>query len=306
MDRVDARVSNPDKVIFPDAGLTKRDLVGYYEDVGPAMLPHIAGRPLTLERYPNGIGAKGFMQKNASKHFPEYIHRVEVPRRDGSTTHPVVTSVAGITYLANQGTVTFHVPTVRIEQLFVPDRFIVDLDPAEGDTESARLATEVTGAFLAEYGLASIPMTTGGDGYHTVVPIEPGLGTSAVGEIAQAAAALLEYRHPGLLTTHFRKERRKGRVFVDWLRNRAGQTGVAPWSLRARPGAPAAVPITWDELEDTAPDGWSLATAPAQPQPDPLLALAATPSDLRAAGEAILTEAAARGVELAAFDRFRS
>lgn len=297
-------VSNPDRVLFPGAGFTKADIVEYYERIGAAMLPHVSGRPLTLERYPRGIGAKGFMQKNAAKHFPDFIGRIELPKSDGTTTYPLVETPEGIAYLANQGTITFHVWTSRLPDLWHADRLIMDLDPAEGDPAAARAATRIIGSMLDDLGITSAPMATGSKGYHVFAAIEPTLEADVLGLLSRQLAHLAAHAHPDLLTTEFRKENRKGRVFVDWLRNQPGSTGVAPWSLRPRTGAPVAVPITWAELETTAPDEWRLDTIDKRVGVDPILEL--VPQDLGDLIEPVARQIDDAGIVLATFDRFRS
>ncbi len=299
-------VSSPGKVIFPDRGLTKADLVGHYEAVGERMLPHVAGRPLTLHRFPAGIAAKGFMQKNAADHFPASIRRVEVPKREGGvTTYAVVEEAGDLAYLANQNTVTFHVWTSRLPDLERPDRVIFDLDPAGGDWEAARQAAALVRDYLAGTGLPTVPMTTGSNGYHLVTKVEPAIHVDELSDFARTAAALLARRHDDLLTDEFRIEKRRGRVYVDWLRNRFSQTGVAPWSLRARPGAPVAVPFEWGELAGTLPQRWKLGdVGPRLERPDPIVEL--RPVDAAPALAAVAAEAEAAGLELEPFDRFRS
>jgi bifunctional non-homologous end joining protein LigD len=253
-------VTNPEKVLFPDDGITKGDLVGYYETAAPLMVPHAKGRPLTLERYPNGIGEQGFFQKNAADYFPESIGRVLVPKEDGTVEHPVVNDGEGLVYLANQGTVSFHVWTSRSPTLDRPDRMIFDLDPPEGDVVAARWAARRVGEILDELRLGGLPMTTGSKGYHVVVPLVPEATIEQVGETARAIAAALAVRHQDRLTTEFRIAKREGRVFIDWLRNRYAQSGVCPWSVRPKARAPVAVPLTWEELGRSRPDRWRLGT----------------------------------------------
>jgi bifunctional non-homologous end joining protein LigD len=298
-------ISNPDRVVFPDIGLTKRDVVRYYAESADRLLPHLQGRPLTLERYPRGLSGDGFMQKHAPKHFPDFIERIEVPRRDGTTIHAGVSDAAGLAYLANHGTITFHVPTARLPDLWHPDRLIFDLDPADGDVAGARRAATAVREALAALGIPSTPMTTGSKGYHVVTMLEPTLDLLVVGRFSQVLSALIVADQPDLLTSEFRIERRKGRVFVDWLRNRPGQTGVAPWSIRARPGAPIAVPITWDALEITEPDTYTVSTIVADLD-DPLVDAAASPVDITAAVETVEGLATERRIEIQPFDRFRS
>ncbi len=251
-------ISNPDKVLFPDAGLTKADLVGHYLRFGERMLPFVARSPLTLERYPSGIGKKGFRQKNASDHFPDSVSRVEIDKNDGGvTTYATVDSVDGIAYLANQGTITFHPWTSRLPDLDKPDFLVLDLDPTEGDLEGVRAVAETARSVLEEFGLDSMLTTSGSKGFHIWVPIEPEAGFDAVGSAARALAGIVEDRNDNA-TTEFLKEVRAGRVFVDWLRNGWGASIASPWSVRAREGAPVATPIPWNRLNDTVPDQWSI------------------------------------------------
>lgn len=298
-------VGNPDKLIFPEAGYTKRDLVAHYERVGGAMLPHVDARPLTLQRFPNGVAEKGFMQKNASKHFPDFIGRVEMPKQDGTTIYPTVSTEEGIAYLANQGTVTFHAWTSKVPHLDTPDRLILDIDPETGDTASARKGATVVRDILESLHVPSAPMATGSKGYHVVSSIEPSLGVEDVGAFARAVASIAATLEPDVLTTEFSIEKRRGRAFVDWLRNRYGQTGVAPWSLRPRPDATVAVPIAWDELDEVAPDAWNLGTVEARLGVDSILGLHAVSLD--GAIAAIPARLAELDITVdEGFDRFRS
>jgi bifunctional non-homologous end joining protein LigD len=291
-------ISNPDKVLFPDAGLTKADLVGHYEQFGERMLPFVASSPLTLERYPNGIGSKGFRQKNASDHFPDYIGRVDIPKRDdGVTVYPTVDSTEGLAYLANQGTITFHPWTSRLPDLDRPDFLVLDLDPIEGDIQGVRQVARTTHAVLEEFDLDSMLATSGSKGFHIWVPLVADHTFEVVGTVARALAGLIVHRDEHA-TTEFLKDDRAGRVFVDWLRNAWGSSIAAPWSVRAREGAPVVTPIPWDHLETAEPDGWSIAnvdTAPDLVMPEPQ----------GFDSEPIIEAAQAIGVDLEArFDRF--
>jgi bifunctional non-homologous end joining protein LigD len=259
-------VSNPDKVIFPQAGLTKADLVSHYERFGERMLPFLADSPLTLERYPNGIGNKGFRQKNASDHFPDFIGRVEIDKADGGTTvYPTLDSVEGLAYLANQGTITFHPWTSRLPDLDKPDFLVLDLDPTEGDVDGARHVAGTVYGILEEFGLESMLATSGSKGFHIWVPIVADHGFGVVGTVARSLAGLVVGRDD-LATTEFLKEDRAGRVFVDWLRNGWGSSIASPWSVRSREGAPVATPIPWDHLDSATPDEWSIATIEDAPE----------------------------------------
>lgn len=243
-------VTHPDKVYFPDDGFTKGDVVGYYRAVAPHFLRHAAGRPLSLQRFPDGIGAEGFYQKKAPDGFPDWIPRVEVPLADGTTqTQVTVRHEADLVFLVQQVTITFHAWTSRAGTLDRPDRMVFDLDPAEGTgfaavRDTARLLRDE----LEGVGLATYPMVTGSSGVHVQVPLRTGPDFDAVRTFARQVADALAAAHPDALTTEVRKDKRRGRLFLDVARNAGGQTAVAPYSLRARPGAPAATPLTWDEL----------------------------------------------------------
>ena len=252
-------ISHPDRIIYPKAGLTKGDVVAHYKRVGEQMLRFASGRPLTLQRFPKGIDAKGFMQKNAGKHFPSTIERYAVPKRDGDFTHyPVVTRVEDLCYLANQGTLTFHMWTATTQRPQHPDWMILDLDPEADDLDGVRFATFALRDVLAEFSLAGFALATGSKGFHIWVPLDGSVAFNEVSLATRALAGLAAQRHPSRLTTEFLKRNRAGRVFVDWLRNTGIATVVVPFSLRPRPGAPVAVPVHWEELDAAAPDQWTL------------------------------------------------
>lgn len=253
------KVSSPDRVIFPGAGLTKADVVQHYEAVGDRMLAFLADRPLTLQRFPRGIAAKGFMQKNAAKHFPETIARYPVAKRDGTMTqYPVVHKSEDIAYLANQGTITFHMWTSTVTRPNHPDWLVLDLDPEEADTQGVRFAAQAAAVVLDEFGLNGMLLATGSKGFHIWVPLDGAVGFEHVSLATRALAGIIASRHSDKLTTEFLKKDRAGRVFVDWLRNTSIATVVVPFSLRPRPGAPMAVPLRWDELPTARPGQWSL------------------------------------------------
>ncbi len=263
------RISSPDKVLFPASGITKAELVGYYDRVAPAMLPALLGRPLTLHRFPRGIGAKGFMQKNAADHFPETIQRHQTRKNDGGfTTYPIISSADDISWLANQNTITFHIWTSRVPTTDRPDWMVLDLDPPEMPGAPGPLAAMLRDVrtvavaardVLASFGLSAALVATGSKGFHLWVRLDGALGFDQISLANRALAGLVAADVPEQATTEFLKKERGGRVFVDWLRARPGATVVAPLSVRARPGAPVAVPIQWDEINDAQPDGWTIA-----------------------------------------------
>lgn len=252
-------VSSPDKLLFPDDGVTKAEVVDHYRLVAEAMLTLAAGRPLTLQRFPSGIDGKGFMQKNAADYFPETIKRLPVPKRGGGETrYPVVDRAEDIVYLANQNTVTFHMWTSSADRPGRPDWLVIDLDPEAGDVEAVRAAVLTVREVLASFDLFGTPVATGSKGFHVWVRLDGTQGFDQVSLAARALAGLAVAKASTSLTTEFLKKNRQGRVFVDWLRATPTATVVVPFSLRPRPGAPVAVPLLWDEVQTANPDGWRI------------------------------------------------
>lgn len=294
-------VSSADRVLFPDSGITKGEVVAYYAAVAARMLPYMARRPLTLERYPKGIAEKGFMQKNAGKHFPDYIERMEMPKRDGVTVHPVVTNEEGVAYLANQGTITFHSPASTRGNVRVPDRLVLDLDPSVDDVGMIRDAVLSTKAFLDALELPSLLLATGSKGYHLVVPVREA-SFDDTGHLAHMIATLLAAQHPDLLTQKFLKKDRGKRVLVDWMRNGWWATSVVPWSIRPRLGAPVATPLAWSELPNVGPAGMRLFGAFEREDPWPDLEGEAVA--IGSAVEATQLAMDTAGLELTHVDRF--
>jgi bifunctional non-homologous end joining protein LigD len=255
-------ISRPDKVLFP-SGITKADLARYYEGVAEAMLPHLARRPLNLERYPDGVTGHRIIQQHASSHFPDWIARVEVPKKGGTVEHVVADNAATLVYLANQACVTFHTWLSRSDRLDRPDRLIIDLDPSIEDAD-VRGATQQIGELFEELGLQPWAMTTGSRGYHLLVPLVRRAGFDEVRAFARDLAELAANRDPHTFTTEQRKAKRAGRILIDVMRNAYAHTAVAPYSVRPRPDAPVATPLRWEELSDrkTRPDGFTLRTVP--------------------------------------------
>jgi bifunctional non-homologous end joining protein LigD len=240
-------VSNPRKVLFPADGITKADLAAYYLRVAPTMLPHLAGRPVTMHRFPDGIGALGFLQKNVPDTFPDWVERVRVLKKTGHLDHLLCADAATLVFLADQGTITPHVWLSRADAPMHPDRLVLDLDPP-GAFEEARFAARAARALFEEVGLKPFVMTTGSRGLHVVVPLDRRWVFDRVREFARDAAALLARRNPDRLTTEHRKAKRGDRVFLDAGRNAYAQTVVAPYAVRALDGAPVATPLDWEEL----------------------------------------------------------
>lgn len=299
-------VTHPDRVVFPDDGITKGEVVAYYTQVSERMLPFIAGRALSVERFPQGIGGQGFMQKNAPDHYPsELIGRHEVPKEGGGTTvYPVVDTPEGITYFANFGVITFHVPSVLIEDEDHPDWVIWDLDPPPDRVDVVREAAGAIRTILENHAIPTLPLASGSKGYHLRARLQPNLDVETVAGIARGTAALAAAAHPDLMTLAFRRADRGDRVFVDWLRNSGRSTSVVPWSLRPRPGAPVAAPLAWDELDSIAPDAIRLRTIAERLDIDPWADQ--EPVDLTPSVESVERAVADAGIEFEPFDRFRS
>jgi bifunctional non-homologous end joining protein LigD len=255
-------VSRPDKPLFP-TGITKADLARYYETIAPAMLPHLAGRPLNLERYPDGIEGTRIIQQRAGEHFPQWIRRVTVPKKGGTVTHVMASDAATLVYLAGQACITLHAWLSRADRLERPDRMIFDLDPSDGAADAVRAAALDIGELLRELGLEPFAMATGSRGYHVTVALQRRAGFDEVRSFARDVARVAVARDPGL-TLEQRKAARRGRILVDVMRNAYAHTAVAPYSVRPRPEAPVATPLRWEELSQpaTRPDRWTLRTLP--------------------------------------------
>ncbi|HVK74581.1 MAG TPA: non-homologous end-joining DNA ligase [Kofleriaceae bacterium] len=259
-------ITHPDKLLFPDDGITKAELAGYYDAVAPAMLPHLRRRPVTMERYPAGITAKGFIQKSVTRGFPAWLERIEVPKHGGTVHHPLINDRRALQWMANQNCVTPHVWNRRVPDLVHPDLCLFDLDPADDDPAVLRAAALAVRDLLAERGLPSWVKTSGSKGFHVVVPLDGTAEVEAVARFADAVAAELVRRDPAHLTQAFAKADRGGRIYVDTGRNGYSATVAAAYAVRARAGAPVSAPCTWDELASGAvgPRAFTLRTMPAR------------------------------------------
>ena len=246
-------ISKPDKVLFPDVGVTKLGLAEYYDAVADVMLPHLRGRPVNMQRFPDGVGAMAFYEKKVPSHFPDWVHSVEVHTEDGSQRQVVVDDRRSLVYLAQQACITPHTWLCTSQELERPDQLIFDLDPSDDSLAKVRRATRLVGGLLEELGLTTYLKTTGSRGYHVLVPLRPSLGFDEVRDFARHCAERLVEQEPDLLTIEQRKAKRGDRVFVDIGRNAYGQTAVPAYAVRARPSAPVSTPITWDELSRVKP-----------------------------------------------------
>jgi len=240
-------ISNRDKVLFPDAGVTKGDLIDYYARIAPDVLPHYRGRALTMHRFPDGIAKDGFYQKAIPDYFPDWIDRITLSKESGEITQVVADTAATLVYLANQGCITPHLALARTQTPDHPDRLVFDLDPSDDDFSKVQSVAKCLRAQLQTRDLPAFVQTTGSRGLHILIPLDATVGFDGVRKAAHAIAEALVADLPEIATLEHRKSKRGTRVFIDTLRNAYGQTSVAPYAVRARPGAPIATPVTWKE-----------------------------------------------------------
>ncbi len=261
-------ISNRDKVFFPDAGLTKGDVIDYYDGIADVMVPHMERYGDNMQRFPEGLEGESFYNKDAPDYFPKWISTVEFPKREGGRFHaPIVDSKAALVYLANQAVLTHHLYLSRVDDLEHPDKMIYDLDPPENseDFGSVHGAAEDIRAVLQELDMEAWIQTTGSKGFHIIVPLDQSADFEEVRNFARDVALVMVRRSPDKYTLEERKNKRKGRIFLDMMRNAYGATAVAPYSVRARPGATVATPVHWNEIkEGVSPRGWTIENIPAR------------------------------------------
>jgi bifunctional non-homologous end joining protein LigD len=264
--RITVALSNTGKVLFPDDGITKGDLVEYYHGIAGRMLPLLRDRPVTMIRYPDGIAAHAILQKNAPEYFPDWVTRAEVRKQGGSVRHVICDRAATLAYLANQACIELHVFLSKLAAIDCPDQVIFDLDPPDDQHfgQVRRTALLLRELLEGELGLTAYVKTTGGKGVHVHVPLDASADFDAARHFGRQVADLLAAREPDLITTEQRKDKRGGLVYADMMRNAYAQTAIAPYAVRGRPGAPVATPLRWDELEDTdlTPGHFTIVTVP--------------------------------------------
>jgi len=246
--------SNEDKVFFPSSkgkGITKGDLIDYYERIADVMLPHLAHRPLVMHRFPDGMDGEDFYHKQAPDYFPDWITTVKVKKEGGKQDLVVCDKKATLAYLGQQACITPHIWLSKIDKLHHPDKLMVDLDPSTGDFEQVRNAARKVRDIFKELNLDPMIKTTGSRGLHIVVFLDQAADFDTVRQFGQDMAEVLARRYPDELTTARLKKDRGDRVYIDVARNSYAQTAVAPYGVRARKDAPVAAPIDWDELDDT-------------------------------------------------------
>jgi bifunctional non-homologous end joining protein LigD len=259
-------ITHPEKVLFPGEGITKGEVAAYYAAIAPMMLPHVRGRPVTMERYPGGIGRAGFWQKDVSRGYPSWLRRATVRKKGGVVHHPIVTDARSLLWIVNQNAITQHVWTSRTPRLNFPDVCVFDLDPSVEDLAALCQAALGLRDLLGELGLPSWIKTTGSKGFHVVVPLDGRTPMAASARFANAVGAVFVRRAPELLTQEFSKDDRAGRIYVDTGRNGYSATFAAAYTVRARPGAPVSAPCLWEEIErgSVHPRSFTLRNLPAR------------------------------------------
>ena len=244
-------IENANKVLYPETGYTKGDIARYYKRVAKLLLPHLKGRPISMQRAPDGIDQDVFFHKEAPEYFPDWVDRVTVPVKETGDTQPqvVISNTRTLLYLVDQGMITPHPWLSTGKDLEKPDRLIFDIDPPKGKSfDVVKQAARDIADKLRVHDLHPYLLATGGSGLHVVAPLQPSHTFDTVREFARQTAQDLAEEHPENYTTALNKQKRKGRIFLDYLRNAYGQTSVPPYAVRTKENAPVAVPLKWDEL----------------------------------------------------------
>ncbi|MGO9383272.1 MAG: non-homologous end-joining DNA ligase [Mycobacterium sp.] len=249
MPRIEVEITHPDRVLFPEDGITKRDLADYYGEVAGTMLPHLKGRALNVQRFPRGIGEQGFVQQDFADSLPDWMSGVEVAKEGGTVVHPLADRPEALRWLANQSCIALHVWQSRQGRLNNPDRLVFDLDPSDTDFAVVRATARAVAGVLDELGLARYVQTTGSRGLHVVVPLRADTDFDTAREFARDVAEVVVADDAAHRTVEARKDKRGDRVYLDIMRNAYAQTAIAPYSVRALGGAPVATPLEWDELD---------------------------------------------------------
>lgn len=252
VNKKDIVINNSDKIWFPDSGYTKLDIVQYYKDIAHVMVPHMRQRPVTMLRYPDGINGHSFYHKDMPDYFPDWIDSVTVEKQDGGETKYVVCDNAEtLVYLASQACITPHIWLSKVPDLNFPDKLVFDLDPStDHQFVLVKHVAKLLHKILESMKIESHVMTTGSRGLHVIVHISGREDFDAVRGHAKTIAQLVVDQMPDKVTLESRKEKREGRLLIDIMRNGFGQTSVAPYAVRARPHAPVATPLEWDDLDD--------------------------------------------------------
>ena len=260
--RHDVKITHPDKILFPKDRVTKRELVDYYRQIASRMLPHLRGRPLTLERFPDGIDGMRLIQKSVSAYFPEWIKTVTVKKVGGTVRHVLCEDEATLAYLANQACITPHIWLSRTDALDFPDQMVFDLDPSSEDFGQVKATAQALRKILEQMPLPVYLKTNGSRGLHVVVPLRRDADFDSVRAFARQIAEIAVEEDPKHRTVEVRKNERRGRVYIDTNRNAYAQTVAPAYAVRPRPGATVSIPLDWHELQknDLRPDGVTIRT----------------------------------------------
>jgi bifunctional non-homologous end joining protein LigD len=257
------KITHPDKVLFPEDGITKGELVDYFRRVAGVMVPLVRDRPLTMQRFTDGIDRPGFFQKEAPYYLPEWIKTVTFDLRDGRKQRQILCNDADtLAWIANQDCITQHVWPSRADRLDYPDMVIFDLDPPDDDFDIVRFAARAIRVKLQDLDMPAFVMTTGSRGLHVVSPLDRSADFETVRAWARNLAEKLAWSIPDSFTTELRKDARGRRLFIDYTRNAFGQTKVAPYTVRPKRGAPVATPVEWDELDDINSQSFNIRNVP--------------------------------------------
>ncbi len=247
------QIKRLDKVLFPETGITKGEIIDYYEKISETFLRHAANRPVSMHRFPDGIKDENFYQKDRPDYFPDWIESIELEKEDGTVDQVLCNDKATLIYLADQACITIHTWLSKADKVKHPDKIVFDLDPPSEDAfELVKEGAQTIHEYMKEeFSMDSFLMTTGSRGIHVVVPIEPEYGFDTVREFSKKIADNVAKMKPSKFTTKVRKAKREGRLFIDYLRMAWAQTSVTPYSVRGIEGAPIATPLQWKELEDS-------------------------------------------------------
>ena len=244
------QITNTDKILFPKSKITKGEYVEYYQEIAPYMLEHIRDRPLSLERFPEGIDGQTFFQKEAQEYFPNFVKRIDIkPEEEASKLYTTVVNEASIVYLANLVTIP-HIWMSCISDLRKPDRMVWDLDPMGLSFSDVKVAAKLLRYLLKELGVHGYPMLTGSRGIHVVAFVAPAYDVETIFDFTKKVAQLITRKLPRFFTVAYTKSKRGKKIYVDYHRNVYAQTAVAPFAARAIEGAPIAFPVSWDDVDD--------------------------------------------------------
>ncbi|KGP62887.1 DNA ligase [Legionella norrlandica] len=245
-------ISHPEKLLYPDDNISKKEVSEYYSKISQYLLPFVKDRPITMKRYPDGLNKDGFFNKHRPDYFPDFIDNFTVPtREDGFEMSMVgIHSEKGLAYLANQNVLELHVALSTMSSIEKPDQIIFDFDPSEANFENVRSSAKALKSLLDNYDIKSFVKTSGSRGLHVHIPIKPQYEFKIIKKIARTIAEELHEQCSDITTLEQRKEKRSNKVYIDILRNDYAMTAIAPYSLRAKKGAPVAAPLNWEELDD--------------------------------------------------------